>query len=132
MSKHLTRVLKRNNSSVPVVGNYYMTAQAQTIYRRMLGTTPHSVLLRCEPGNRYDVNAIAVFNDDGKVQLGHVDRKNAAELTTIICEALKMYDFDAKDRDKVQIWGTTSKVGDRVYVTIDSCETNLTKATRRK
>ena len=72
-----------------------------------------------EPGNKYDVNAIAVY--DGSLMLGHLDRGSAARVTALVHQVLDGAGVERLEKTNYQILATPKVVGDRVYATVIGC-----------
>lgn len=106
------------------MGNYYATARANQVYESILRApnTSRKLTLRFEPGNKFDVNAIEVY--DEKVMLGHLDRGTAAQVTTLVHKVLDDNALRRLDKTKYHLLANTKVVGSRVYVTIVGCMDN--------
>ena len=105
------------------MGNYYAKARAQDIYAKLLcAKTPQTVYLIFEPGNKYDVNAIAVYDSTRMNMLGHLDRDSAARVTRMVHSALDELGMDTLTKTQYRLTATTKSVGSRVYVTLTGCE----------
>jgi hypothetical protein len=56
----------------------------QQILRSLLGRSlPFPLVLRRDPGNRYDANAIAICDEQGR-QIGYVPREHAGTLASLL------------------------------------------------
>lgn len=105
------------------MGNYYAKPRAQQIYNEMLGSRKSAtVKLLFEPGNKYDVNAIAVYDDIGMNMLGHLDRASAAMVTNIVHDVLDLCKVPRLSKTDYRISAMAKTVGDRIYVKPAVCE----------
>jgi hypothetical protein len=109
--------------AAPVVGNYYAKVRAQQVYDKMLTSKSSSTLyLVFEPGNKFDVNAIAVYDDTRMNMLGHLDRDSALKVTRQVHGALDGCGQEQLMKCSFRLRGASKPVGGRVYVTIQECE----------
>lgn len=107
--------------TAPVVGNYYASSTAQRRYNDIVRrpSVKQRLTLVFEPGNKFDVNAIAVY-DDGTM-LGHLDRSSAARVTDLVHQTLDDLKIARLKKTQYNLIAETSVVGDRVYVTVIGC-----------
>lgn len=107
--------------TAPVVGNYYATGKAQDAYRRITRTPKeaHRLTMKFDPGNKFDVNAIGVYQGD--TMLGHLDRSSAARVTELVHTALDSAKMSRLSKTQYELLADTTTVGERVYVTIIGC-----------
>lgn len=80
------------------------------------------LLLKFNPGNKYDVNAIEVY--DGSTMLGHLDRGTAIQIAALVHQVFDNESLSRLEKVKYHLLAKTSIVGDRVYATIIGCFRN--------
>ena len=107
--------------TAPVVGNYYATHQAQQLHKNIVRhpAVKQRLTLVFEPGNKFDVNAVAVYSD--KTMLGHVDRSSAARIADLVHQTLGDEGVSRLEKVNYNLLAETKVVGDRVYATIIGC-----------